>query len=213
MREEKKIVVIGLLIIISISIVSVANLYLISDSISKLSQEKQTLQNELEVKNNILRQKNIELTNLKNEINETTISLQDVINDIEKLQSGQRYYLHDPTYWEARGFLQSDWTDKKPYNDETFTCIDYAREVNNNAEKTGYRCGVVIVYFSDSNESHAIIAFNTTDRGIVFFEPQYDYEVKLQIGKNYWADCVITPSGHYFKREPGCTVASFEIYW
>ena len=84
--------------------------------------------------------------------------------------------------------------------------------VNNNAEDMGISCAVVIINFNLS--SHAIIAFNTTDRGMVYFEPQTDDVVRnLEIGNDYWTDCLINDPGWYYVDESDDTIESIMTYW
>jgi hypothetical protein len=93
------------------------------------------------------------------------------------------YVLHDPTYKEMKDFLEADPSDKTKYEDNSHTCTDYTTEVDNNADKLGIRCASVYIIYGETG--HSIVAFNTTDRGIIFVEPQFDKEVKLSIGKSY----------------------------
>ena len=82
-------------------------------------------------------------------------------------------------------YIASDQTDKNEYS-ENYTCWNFAADVKNNAFKAGYRCGLVYIEFPDG--AHTIVCFNTTDRGIIFIEPQYDATVTVEIGIHYWAD-------------------------
>jgi hypothetical protein len=93
------------------------------------------------------------------------------------------YVLHDPTYKEMKDFLSADTSDKAKYEEDSHTCTDYTTEVDNNAEKQGIRCATVYIIYGQTG--HSIVAFSTTDRGIIFVEPQFDKEVKLTIGKSY----------------------------
>jgi len=211
MKKEEKIELIVMIIIILISILTGFILYKIYESISKLEIETNILQTELSNKEDILNNINFQLTTTHNEINQLNQNLKETINELEKRKSGARYTLHDPLYSEVRNFLRSDRTNTKPYDDNTFNCANYAQEVNNNAEKIGIRCAFVAVNLSVG--AHALVGFNTIDIGLVYFEPQNDYEVKLQVGKEYWADCVIPPSGYYYKRDPTWKIEDFTIYW
>ena len=95
------------------------------------------------------------------------------------------YNIRDPTFSEVLQFLKDDKTDKNEYS-ESYTCWDFAADVKNNAFKAGYRCGLVYIEFEHS--AHAIVCFNTTDKGLIFVEPQYDKIVKVEIGMDYWTD-------------------------
>jgi hypothetical protein len=95
--------------------------------------------------------------------------------------------LKNPTYQEALQFIASDKTDQHPYMEESYTCTNFASDFRNNALKAGFNCGCVVMYFPDSS-SHALNCFNSTDRGLIFVEPQTDEVVTLRVGEVYWAD-------------------------
>ena len=93
------------------------------------------------------------------------------------------FCLRNPTYAEATDFLRADRTDRNRYVEDSYVCSHFARDVCNNAEAEGLRCAFVELRYRDSG--HSIIAFDTTDRGLVYFEPQFDDEVRVEIGRSY----------------------------
>lgn len=97
--------------------------------------------------------------------------------------TGHGYCLKDPTYAEALAFMRSDQTDRNRYDDDSYVCSHFSRDVCNNAEAAGWRCAFVELRFSDSG--HSIVAFDTIDQGLVYFEPQFDDEVRLELGRSY----------------------------
>jgi len=95
----------------------------------------------------------------------------------------RRYYSsRDPTYEEALQFTRLDQTDKNRYN-QSYTCISFAGDFVNNALNKGYRCGYVIIEFPETG--HAIVCFNTSDKGLIFVEPQNDELVTLPTGQQF----------------------------
>jgi hypothetical protein len=107
--------------------------------------------------------------------------------------AGHDYCLKDPTYAEAVAFLASDRTDRNHYDDESYVCSHFSRDVCNNAEAEGLRCAFVELRYSDAG--HSIVAFDTIDRGLVYFEPQFDDEVSVEIGWRYsQLNDYVTPS-------------------
>jgi hypothetical protein len=96
--------------------------------------------------------------------------------------------LRDPTYLEALDFIRSDKTDRNQYN-QSYRCMNFADDFVNDAFRAGYRCGYVIIEFSDIN--HAIVCFNTSDKGLIFIEPQNDQIVALATGKPYLGRTVL----------------------
>ncbi len=113
--------------------------------------------------------------------------------------------LRDPTYQEAVGFVASDLTDRRPY-DRSSACVAFAEEFRSNANKAGLRCAYVVVYFPESY-SHALNAFNTTDHGLVFVEPQSDEMFSLVVGAPYWN------RARYVAPEYNDTVMSYLLEW
>ena len=88
--------------------------------------------------------------------------------------------LRDPSYAELTDFLAADKTDEIPYSRPDFMCQHFSLTLRENANKQGWRCAYVEI---DSvpieggygiNYAHAIVAFNTTDRGLIYIEPQND---------------------------------------
>jgi len=212
MKKETIVIIIGLITISIISAFTISNIQNFSTSISQLDEEIQKLQSQLNTKETLLGGINSQLSQKQYELNQKEYDLDKTNNTVEKLNSGDRYLLHDPAYYEARNFIRSDKTNTRTYDEDTFNCAHYAQEVNNNAEKEGLRCAHVTVNLSEG-APHALIAFNTTDRGIIYFEPQSDEKVNLEVGKDYWADCVVPPPGYYYKSDPGWIIQDFIIYW
>jgi hypothetical protein len=81
-------------------------------------------------------------------------------------------------------FLAQDPTNNNTYEEDQYVCVDFAAAVNNNAEAKGIRCAVVDIFYPDGY-GHTIVAFDTTDRGLIYIEPQFDQEVKLVVGRSY----------------------------
>jgi len=118
--------------------------------------------------------------------------------------AGRGYNIRDPTYQEMLAFIALDKTDENEYS-ESYTCFHFTADVKSHAFEAGYRCGFVYIRFPDS--AHAIVCFNTTDRGLIFIEPQSDDIVTLAIGQPYW------DRTKYLPPEYNDTVVSFTIIW
>ena len=97
---------------------------------------------------------------------------------------GRVVTLRNPSYQEMKQFLAEDTTESKTYSENQYVCVDFAVGVNNNAEEMGIRCAIVDI-FHPEGYGHTIVAFETTDKGLIFIEPQFDREVKLVVGKSY----------------------------
>jgi len=157
---------------------------------------------------------NNEIIILKEKWAETNNTLDEKDVEIENLRTGNKYELHDPTYNEVASFIASDTTDEIPFDFDTFDCENYVLEINNNAEDQGIRCSMVVMYFDGSDTGHAIVGFNTVDRGMVYVEPQTDDWVEnLEIGNDYWTECVVPKPGYVYNEEPYDTINEILIYW
>ena len=76
----------------------------------------------------------------------------------------------DPTWQQLRDFVASDATDRDVYDAATFPCAAFAEKLHNNAEAHGIRAAWVALDFEGATIGHAIDAFETTDRGLVYVD-------------------------------------------
>ena len=127
---------------------------------------------------------------------------------------GHGYTLRDPTYEEVIAFLRQDKTDKNEYVKDTYgvyVCSHFARDVCNNAEEAGLRCAFVELRYPEGG--HAIIAFDTIDKGLVYFEPMTDERVRPVVGKRYYL-CIEPRPGYYYKKPPfDDTIMDILVIW
>lgn len=104
--------------------------------------------------------------------------------------------LRNPTYREMLDFLGGDETDSNPFIKGEYVCFEFAADVNNNAEANGIRAAYVRIRFEEWG--HAVVAFETVDRGLIFIEPQTDKQVTLVIGEPYpWQATGANRSSNY----------------
>jgi hypothetical protein len=127
---------------------------------------------------------------------------------------GHDYTLRDPTYAEVVAFLKKDKTDENEYIEDTYgvyVCSHFVRDVGNNAEEEGLRSAYVGLRFPELG--HAIIAFDTIDRGLVYFDAITDERVNPVIGKRYY-QCIEPELGYYYE-EPSYddTIMDILISW
>ena len=85
----------------------------------------------------------------------------------------------NPTYTTLIDFINEDPTDEDAYvdfdSDSEFaflgrTCGDFAETVHNNAEFAGIRAALVTIDFEGQDVSHALNAFETTDKGLIYVD-------------------------------------------
>lgn len=129
----------------------------------------------------------------------------------------------NPTYSQLKKFIKKDKTDEYPYQyiislggsyygsaesnvdlshvkniidgieqiNTPRICSDFAEMLHNNAEMSGFRCAYVSL---EVGEGHALCAFNTTDKGIVYVDctgywlygpSNCDKEVNVKVGRHY----------------------------
>lgn len=128
----------------------------------------------------------------------------------------------NPTWEQLLSFLRTDDTDKIDYVPGNFVCIDFAETLHNNAEKSGIRCGLVVLY----PISHACNAFETTDRGLVFIDctglsryqiGPYDEDtiVDVQLGADYVPRYIFSNrlGNTIYTIESFGTVTRYQICW
>jgi hypothetical protein len=109
---------------------------------------------------------------------------------------GHGYALRDPTYQEAISFIAQDRTDENTYLEDTYVCSHFSRDVCNNAEGKGLRCAYVELIYPEGG--HAIVAFNTVDEGLVYFDAITDERARPVIGKRYY-QCIEPKPGYYYE--------------
>jgi len=157
-----------------------------------------------------------EITNqldfVNGEISSTEASLQTMYSNVQLLKSGNKYDLHDPTYSEVIDFLNKDKTNSNTYNPSSYTCAYFSKDVNNNAESKGVRCAYVELSYPSIG--HAIVAFETTDKGLVYFEPQHDVRASVEVGKKFYS-CLAQLPGYLPWEAPDYddTIQEIKRFW
>ena len=159
----------------------------------------------LKVTEDGLRSAETELASALNTVSKTQSELDEKEDELAELQTsydglmaGHGYTIKDPTYKEMMRFISSDDTDKAEYIVGEYECTDFATRLCNNAEAKGIRCAYVTIRFP-GGKGHAIVAFNTIDRGLTYIEPQYDDLVDILIGKPFHK-CVVPEEGVVYQK-------------
>ncbi|MBN1644380.1 MAG: hypothetical protein JW856_06150 [Dehalococcoidales bacterium] len=159
----------------------------------------------------------------------------------------------DPTYDQLVAFLRNDNTGQYPYTytdrmlssyygtaesrvnlnrikniidgitqpGNPCVCADFAERLHNNAEKAGIRCAYVSIKLTDAG--HALCAFKTTDRGIVYIDvtgisntygpSSCDKIVHVQIGQEYIPTSLFPEPGWESTWDSMGTVTSIYLTW
>ncbi len=83
--------------------------------------------------------------------------------------------VYTPITWkELVKFIEDDHTNWNKYDPVKYNCLDFAVDLVANAHKQNIQAWVVAVEFYNEPVGHAFVGFETTDRGIVYVEPQGD---------------------------------------
>jgi hypothetical protein len=128
----------------------------------------------------------------------------------------------NPTWAQLSDFLLEDRTDQKAYVPGVYVCSDFARDVHNNAERAGIRAAYAVVELP--SDYHALNAFRTTDRGLVFIDctglqasdsgpSNRDKSVNVRLGKSYIPRSLFPEAGWSVTWGNMGTVRDVEIYW
>ena len=178
-----------LTIIIFLLSLTTINLYLNLQTIQQKTNEQFSfLINQTSYLNSTLLHLSEENILLRQQLNNLTTELQKTSSQLNDLQNKlTRTHITYPTYNEVLNFIQEDDTDKIPFNETnySFICTDYTNRFISNFRKKGFYACETILYFPN-HQSHSIVAINTTDKGVIFIEPQNDQIIfNLRIGDNY----------------------------
>jgi len=101
----------------------------------------------------------------------------------ENSSTSQEVVFKNPTFKELRDFILKDPTNRNEFVLNQYECRHFATEVNNNAEANDLRCAFVLLCYDRGQ--HAVVAFDTTDRGLVYIEPQTDAAIHPEVGGKY----------------------------
>lgn len=95
----------------------------------------------------------------------------------------QALTLRNPTFKELKEFILADPTSRNRFVPNQYECRHFATDVNNAADAAGIRCAFVLLCFR--TYQHAVVAFETTDRGMIYIEPQTDAVIEPVAGGKY----------------------------
>lgn len=126
----------------------------------------------------------------------------------------------NPTWEELLDFLKEDKTDENPYVSGKYECGNFAQDLHNNAEGKGIRAALVAVHFHNA-PSHALNAFKTTDRGLVYIDdtgeknkiPISNLDKIVEIAKDEIYKASFLFLNYLVMKPSDWKVKSIEIYW
>ena len=139
--------------------------------------------------------------------------------------------LRDPSWAELKDFLYEDDTDEMEYVYPTTVCYDFAQRLQKNAKAAGWRCAFVEVelegypdwygYGIPSSTGHALNAFETTDKGLIYIDctaaPGYrgnaDKTVAVNVGGHYIPKSIFPEPGWSSTWGNMGTILAVQIHW
>jgi hypothetical protein len=215
-------------------LVTFNNLLQTRSELDQLHRDIATLEMNLEIANNSLAQAQEDLTSAQQGLSSVESELElykDTYGSVVSSDVQPPYQDADiinyatasnPTWTQLLDFLRRDRTDEGVYVPGVYMCGDFARNVHNNAERAGIRAAYVAIELGGAN--HALNAFKTTDRGLVFidctglvlWEPgpsNCDKIVDVRLGKRYVPKSLFPESGWSVTWESIGIVHDLEIYW
>jgi len=117
---------------------------------------------------------------LETEYDSLYLAFQDLEAELDSAQARARDMLRNPSMLEVHDFITTDKTDENVMTDE-YMCRHIVIDFMKNAIEEGYLCYYVTIQFQGGG--HAMAAFNTTDGGLVYVEPQTDDIVEPRVGQ------------------------------
>ncbi|MCJ7571810.1 MAG: hypothetical protein MUO82_08040 [Candidatus Thermoplasmatota archaeon] len=194
-KSRKKVLFSIMVMVILVTLVlSIGSYYIMDKNLFTLKQEIKNINNNLNITFNSINYSNSELSKLEVTKEKYQNYLEQNNTELQLLLQGDEYKLHNPLYSEAVKFMAED----KNINDSL---------VLDNAKSNGIRCAYAEARTPDG--SHCLIAFDTIDKGMIYFEPNTGYLVNPLIGKSY-VDCV---SGSPYYNITDDTISQILVYW
>jgi len=126
--------------------------------------------------------------------------------------------VHNPTFLEVYTFAKTNTLSDLSYEPGKYMCTEYALETRKEALAIGLKCAIVNIQFSQGI-GHAMTAFQTTDKGLVFLDltggtgehqpGNYNTIGYVQVGKPYGRlplDIGAIDPSHYARYEETTSV-------
>jgi len=195
-----------------VAIASLITIVWVLNELNRVQNSRLLVDDELQAMQAELATVGIELNASKDLVESLEDTLSNLQVNYDRLTAGYGYVLRDPGYQEMKAFLAQDETSEQEYLRNEYICVDFAANVKANAAEEGIRCAYVVIEYLGTT-GHAIVAFDTTDRGLVYVEPQFDWDVEPEIGRRYY-ECVVPPAGQYMvEPDYDDTIARIVVVW
>jgi hypothetical protein len=164
------------LIIVGFTILILSNLFFLFIYFNAdIKAEKLT--EEIFHKNYLINQCENKTTLLEEEIKENELMYQKKILGMSAIN-------YAPTFEEIKKVLDN-YQDRTKYHYDDYNCVDYSQNlIKEFKDNKIYSC-LTTLYF-EGDDGHALVSVDTSDKGIIYIEPQDEVFIySLEVGDNY----------------------------
>jgi len=106
------------------------------------------------------------------------------------------------TYADVMRFLRESSVERNVYDTDS-PCVCYSCDLQADAANRGIPAAIVVLVF-DGHEGHALVGFDTIDKGMVYIDPQADLPVRVEANQLYESlpcleaetDCIVWSADH-----------------
>jgi hypothetical protein len=98
----------------------------------------------------------------------------------EPVEERPETYVYHPIRWWDKGYraVQADPVNLNEYVVGDYGCEQFAWDLMTNLREMGIYAYRVVIKFNGTDYGHIFVAIPTTDRGVVYIEPQDDFELE-----------------------------------
>ena len=171
--------------------VDLASNFRLNEELKKQVENRDLQIDNLTLKVNLLNSSSLRLKNKNLNLTKQLIkdngNLNELTGKFESLKG--KIGLINPTYKQLEDFVRKDKTDEKEWAYK-YDCTEFSNEFISNFANEGYfSCSTEIDYTKSPGGKrfgHIIVAINTTDKGLIYLEPQTDNLINpVFMKKNY----------------------------
>ena len=160
-------------------------------SLSAVTAQRDSLSSQLTAAKASLSSMTAERDGLNSQVAQLSARVTQLQGDYQKLFGTiKQSTLNNPTWPDLKGFLEQDDTNRLVYKAAEFDCSGFAITLRDRAWRYGFRCAYIEIVFVDTG--HALTAFQTTDKGLVYIDATgntkgtgFDRIGYVQVGQPY----------------------------
>ena len=171
------------------------------DNIKDLEEKNKNLSSKISNKNDEINELNSTIETTQKQLNIYEERFLNFINSDKIIKT--------PTYEQVKEFIRNDKTKDeiyvtKEYDTKGYNCEAFTNDLIKNSTEHGFYACSITIYLKNSDENitgHAVVQFNTSDRGKIYIEPQTGDEINCEEGQKlhlggkwqeiyYCTDCI-----------------------